>query len=357
MMNKQTINTGKKSITHRQAPAAWLGGCLLSLGLVWAPPTLAAELTCGAAPDIEGAGMNCFKPNTAAKSGEVNANFKHLLDEIATLKARLAEVEGKLSAVSYDNNQKKLLIEGVNVQIVNGAGTTESTNSTGNLIIGYNEAATRKICSKGPYFKQADCEASGGTWAANQRQGSHNVVIGDEHQYTRHGGFVAGYGNVINGGSASVSGGQHNIANGWGTSISGGYDNATKGSYSSVSGGRDNIVNGWYASISGGFNIYANGEYSSVSGGRYNIASGEYASISGGRDNTASGEYASVSGGSGNTASGEYASVSGGSGNTASGKKASVSGGKRNKAEGNSSSVIGGYNEKATGEYDIAPSP
>ena len=29
---------------------------------------------------------------------------------------------------------------GVNVQIVNGAGLTQSRNSTGNLIIGYNEA-------------------------------------------------------------------------------------------------------------------------------------------------------------------------------------------------------------------------
>ncbi len=150
MMNKQTINTGKKSMTHRQAPAAWLGGCLLSLGLAWAPPTLAAEVTCGAAPDIEGAGMNCFNPNTAAKSGEVNANFKHLLDEIATLKARLAEVEDKLSAVSYDNNQKKLLIEGVNVQIVNGAGTTDTANSTGNLIIGYNKATNSRICTSTP---------------------------------------------------------------------------------------------------------------------------------------------------------------------------------------------------------------
>ncbi len=346
-MKKQTINSNNKSIMHRQAPAAWLGGCLLSLGLVWAPPTLAAEVTCGAAPDIEAAGMNCFNPNTAAKSGEVNANFKYLLDEknslqqavntlqsdnanlqqaISTLQSdnanlqqsntdllqRVAALEAKLTPVTYNDNQKKLLIEGVNVQIVNGAGTTDSTNSTGNLIIGYNEAATSEICSIGPYLEQADCEANGGTWAANQRQGSHNVVIGDQHQYTRYGGFVTGFRNVINGKIASVSGGTNNTASGYAASVSGGGGNT------------------------------ANGDRASVSGGAWNKANGEDASVSGGERNTASGASANVSSGYKNTAS-----ILG----------ANVSGGSNNKADGRYSSILGGQNIEISNDYQTYPNP
>ncbi len=351
-MKKQTVNSSKKSITRRQAPAAWLGGCLLSLGLAWAPPTLAAEVSCGAAPDIEAAGMNCFNPNTAAKSGEVNANFKHLLDEIAALRnnnaalqARLAEVEGKLSAVSYDNNQKKLLIEGVNVQIVNGAGTTDSTNSTGNLIIGYNkdvDSVWNNICSIGDYDTQADCEAHGGTWGHNQRQGSHNLVIGDLHQYTQYGGFVAGFNNAINGKWASVSGGTRNTAS---------------GKNASVSGGKGNTASGNYASVSGGYKNKASGSLASVSGGYINTASGVEASVSGGYHNIASGEDASVSGGHLNKASGSSASVSGGYANTASKLKASISGGYENKADGQHSSILGGKDIEISDDYQTYPNP
>ncbi len=119
-MKKQTINTRKKPIISAQAPAAWLGACLLSVGLVWAPPTLASEVTCAGAPDIEAAGMYCFKPNTAAKSGQVNANFKHLLDENKALLQRIAALEAKLAAVSDSSTADYLLIEGANVQITNG---------------------------------------------------------------------------------------------------------------------------------------------------------------------------------------------------------------------------------------------
>ena len=53
---------------------------------------------------------------------------------------------------------------GANVQIVNGAGVTASTNGEGNLVIGY--------------------EASGGP-----RTGSHNLVIGDNESWTSFGGL------------------------------------------------------------------------------------------------------------------------------------------------------------------------
>ncbi len=370
-MKKQTVNSSKKSITRRQAPAAWLATCLLSLGLTWALPTLAAEVTCANAGNINAdTQVNCFKPNTPAKSAEVNANFERLLQHIATLQQSNTNLQQSNTALQQDVSnlqqsntallQKKLLIEGVNVQIVNGAGTTDTTNGTGNLIIGYNkdvDPSRMAICSMGDYTTQADCENNGGTWATNQRQGSHNVVIGNEHQYTQYGGFVTGIGNVINGTWASVSGGYENTASGEAASVSGGGGNTASGEAASVSGGEVNIASGWAASISGGRDNTASGEAASVSGGHKNTASELRASVSGGAWNKASANYASVSGGSSNNASGEKASVSGGYKNTASKLRSSVSGGSENKADGEYSSILGGQNIEISTDYQTYPNP
>src|SRR3712207_7496934 len=56
-----------------------------------------------------------------------------------------------------------LFRSGANLNIVNGLNDTQSANGLGNLIIGYNEA--RQV--------------------GNQRGGSHNLVIGQESNYTR----------------------------------------------------------------------------------------------------------------------------------------------------------------------------
>jgi hypothetical protein len=107
------------------------------------------------------------------------------------------------------------LFTGINVQIVSGAGATDaSPNGKGNLIIGYNAANHGQT-----------------------RTGSHNLVVGDEHEYTSYGGFVAGHHNAVSGHFASVSGGESNTAS---------------GPYASVSGGESNTASGVFASISGG---------------------------------------------------------------------------------------------------------
>src|SRR5262249_49929242 len=46
-----------------------------------------------------------------------------------------------LTVVSFDPAHNLVQFRGVNVQIVNGQGTTSTTNGAGNLIIGYNEDA------------------------------------------------------------------------------------------------------------------------------------------------------------------------------------------------------------------------
>jgi len=60
----------------------------------------------------------------------------------------------------------------------NGAGSTNSINGLGNLIVSYDTARPSE----------------------SDKTGSHNMVIGEEHNYNRFGGLVAGLRNAITGG-------------------------------------------------------------------------------------------------------------------------------------------------------------
>ena len=185
---------------------------------------------------------------------------------------RLAALEYKLQYITGGPNE--VVITGANLRIVNGLGATDTTNGLGNLIVGYNES---RIIAHEP----------------DVRTGSHNVVVGDRHNFSSFGGLVVGFFNEISGNFASVSGG---------------HDSTASGDFSSVSGGAFNTASGDFgASVSGGNNNTATGMNASVSGGFQNTASGDFfASVSGGRDNTASGESSSVSGGLNRTAPGEF---------------------------------------------------
>ena len=68
-----------------------------------------------------------------------------------------------------------LTMSGMNVQVVDGSGDTSGVvNGFGNLIVGYNEKGF-----------------------AATRTGSHNLVVGLNHEYTSYAGLVAGNSNVI----------------------------------------------------------------------------------------------------------------------------------------------------------------
>lgn len=199
---------------------------------------------------------------------------------------------------------------GVNLQVVSGSGATDGTvNGTGNLIVGYNEA-------------------TGG----QARTGSHNLIVGNEHEYTSYGGLVAGTSNEVSGPYASVGGGISNEATGAYAAVSGGRANVASGDRSVVSGGYINVASGDFAVVSGGESNQASGDGSVVSGGDSNKTTGSHTAVSGGRSNEAAGDYASVSGGLSNYASGGAASVSGGHFNEAFGDLSSVNGGRCNVA-------------------------
>jgi hypothetical protein len=121
--------------------------------------------------------------------------------QLLSLPDRLAAVEGKLTSVTFDAAANEVVITGANLRLRNGLGSTETTNGLGNLIVGYNEPREGE---------------------ENIRTGSHNVVVGKQHQFSSIGGLVVGLQNEIHGAFASVSGGVRNTAAGEHASISGG---------------------------------------------------------------------------------------------------------------------------------------
>ena len=149
-------------------------------------------------------------------------------------------------------------IKGANLQLVNGLGHTDCTdeqeepipdcpNGLGNLIVGYNE-------SRVPNFGE------------DIRTGSHNVVVGQRHNFSRFGGLVVGDVNTISGDFASVSGGDTNTASGARSAVSGGAANTASGVASVVSGGNGNTASGESSVVSGGQNRTAAGEFDWVAG-------------------------------------------------------------------------------------------
>jgi len=194
--------------------------------------------------------------------------------------------------MTVDTTNDRITFTGVNIQLVNGMGNTWDINGKGNLIIGYDMSRYldwESECSFGLFESKQDCEIYGYVWAVNHKSGSHNLVIGDNHNYPAAGGFVAGWWNTINQWGASVSGGEMNHASGGTSSVSGGTGNHAKGADCSISGGRGNTASGIASSVSGGYSNTASGNYhSSVSGGRNNTASGDYSIVIGGNGNNTS---------------------------------------------------------------------
>jgi len=99
----------------------------------------------------------------------------------------------KTKAMSVNNNTVRFT--GVNVQVVNGTGSESSINGLGNLIVGYNSKRS----------------------SGSNRTGSHNLVVGNKHNYSSYGGLVAGYHNAVTTYYSSVTGG-------YSGSVSGSYD-------------------------------------------------------------------------------------------------------------------------------------
>ena len=243
---------------------------------------------------------------------ELQTTIAALNEAIESLQTENTTLKEKLKHVAVVGTE--MYIEGANLHVRSDSGATDgAVNGLGNVIIGYDEAREFYSCSLGRHYNdQESCQENGGQWWMSNKTGSHNLVVGSEHNYSSFGGIVVGLRNTISNEYASVSGGEKNTASGISSSASGGQSNTASGLLSSVSGGADNTASGLLSSVSGGGGNIARSAYSSVSGGMVNIASSSFSSVSGGYDNEAAGYVSSVSGGSHNNASGDFSSVSGG---------------------------------------------
>jgi hypothetical protein len=154
---------------------------------------------------------------TLLSSKAVDAQSETLANRLSALQDVLETLEGILrhvKVVTTPDGLKEVVITGANLHIVNGLGSTSCTdeggneipdcpNGLGNLIVGYNEPRN-------------DPESP------DVRTGSHNVMVGQRHNFSRFGGVVGGDLNTISGDFASVSAGDGNEANGERSSVSGG---------------------------------------------------------------------------------------------------------------------------------------
>lgn len=257
--------------------------------------------------------------------------------DVTTLQNQVADQAGKVLAleektapmsISTIHGKKAVVFRAVNLHVQSGSGSTTGTpNGLGNLVIGYDNGA------------------------AENKTGSHNLILGNGHTYTSYGGIVSGNGNQITGASASAIGGTSNEASGTNSVVLAGRLNKATNSQAVVSGGSSNTASGLYSSVSGGSTNTATGDSSSVSGGTYNEAKGLDSSILGGYLNIANGNYSSVTGGQQNSALGSGSSILGGTSNIAEGNYSSIAGGSNNKATAQYTSIAGGYAHKAEGNY------
>ncbi len=122
-------------------------------------------------------------------------------------------VPGLSDYVWVDAATDRVVFEGANVHIQSGSGATDDGGvapwGLGNLIVGYDEARS----------------------SLSDKSGSHNLVVGPNHNYPGVGGLVAGHQNAVVGSWASVTGGRYNEAIGSYASVSGGIYNQASGLY------------------------------------------------------------------------------------------------------------------------------
>jgi hypothetical protein len=187
-------------------------------------------------------GVPALEKRVTALEAEVD-ELQTTVDELETLVAEVDELKALLAGVS--RNGDTLTFSGMNLEVLNGQGHTYTSNGLGNIIIGYNE-------------DNGNDEV---------RTGSHYLVVGRDHTYTRYAGIVVGYNNSATGSYASVCGGLNSTASGDHSTVSGGDRNIASGWTASVSGGRENTANGTASSVSGGYAATASGYRSSILGG------------------------------------------------------------------------------------------
>jgi len=269
----------------------------------------------------------------------LQARVAELEAKVAALEARLAEstvlqLDDYLVLDTTDITRPTARFDGVNLQVVNGAGAdSDVPNGLGNIIIGYDQPYTQRegdefdsVCALGTYLDESSCLTAGYDWAPQHKSGSHNLVVGPGHRYSWLYGIAAGLDDTINNEGSTVIGTRFGVAQGLRAIVMGGSTNRALGNNSVVLGGWGNLASGPASKVVGGVHNAATDQGATVSGGNYNLASGFNSTVSGGNENIASGPQSVVSGGYKNVAEAQYSVVGGGQERSAQGMSDWVAG-------------------------------
>lgn len=199
-----------------------------------------------------------------------SVNVAALAQTVAQLEAALAQAQARIEALEQKTaalsvEPDKLIVEGVNLHIRSGAGSTNAApNGRGNLILGYDEARP----------------------SGSDKSGSHNLVLGMGANYSRYSGIVGGQNNTISANYAMVLSGAGNVASGdWSMILTGAVSRAELNTSVVVS-GEQNVADGARSVVLGGRLNRASGALSVVVGGRQNAIDHSDASIGGGQNQT-----------------------------------------------------------------------
>jgi len=193
----------------------------------------------------------------ASLSGEVDSidsDLASLSDEVDDIEPGIADLSTYLSV---DTSTDTVLIDGANLQVVSGSGSTSGTvNGLGNVLIGYDEDS------------------------GDDKSGSHNLVMGRYHSYASYGSIVHGYNHSITSGGLDSA-----TLGGLGASISARGSVAVSGVYG--------VLDDEYAATMGGYGaeIGSGGVYSVAISGAYPTANHGSAVVLGGYGEETSSSY------------------------------------------------------------------
>ena len=248
-----------------------------------------------------------------------------------------AAIPGLSTHLSYDDSTNTFVLEGVNFQVTSGS----AGSSAGNVIIGTNDVTE---------------------YTPNPvRTGTHNLIIGNGHEYTGNNGIVHGENNRLTSPYAAVIGGRKGNVTGPGAVLVGGLMNHIDTQDAAVVGGFKNFIHNsaGYSAILGGeadslfqqFTCAVGGYQNKVGEGMSQDARWSV-SIAGNQNNVA-GAFSATVAGSGNEANGIQSAVFGGIGNSTSGQGSATVGGYENSSVGANSVIVGGESNVANGSRSI----
>jgi hypothetical protein len=275
---------------------AWIGATL----------PLALTLACGnaAAQDPTLAGLAAQVKALAEQLKQVNALAARQQLGLDALRVSNEALTSKLGCVLRFSGPRDFIVDGCNLHVQNGVGQTGTTNRYGNLIIGYNKNEV------------------------STRTGSHNLILGDLHEYTSYGGIVSGVENTLAGSNATILGGGQNHANFTSAVILGADRGNADGNVVLIGGQRNyGSADAHFSAVIGGIENQVTGPSSVVVAGTLNIASGGNSLVCGGSENTAGGGSDVACGGSRNKSTGSRSVLVGGNQNAVSGPNGIVTGG------------------------------